>query len=108
MNPQNTSSEKFKLLDLQKIIVDENNSDKRPSDGDEGFAEFKRVSLQSICGTDGNIRVKPHSAVLNKNKSSTSRADTHFLAPIFSGEEEQHSHLSSVIQIRDQDESEAY
>lgn len=67
---------------------------------------MSRVSLQSITDNVGTVRVKPHSAVLNKNKSSTSKADT-FLAPIFSGEEEQQSHLSSVIQIKDQDESEA-
>lgn len=63
-------------------------SDKRPSAGSQVVDELKRVSLESSAGNESTVRIKPHSAVIHKNKSSTSRVDTHYLAPIFSGHEE--------------------
>ena len=110
MKPQYSSSDQLAFLDLQQVITDENNSDKRPSIC-QTFDEFKRGSLPAGSGgTDGtSARIKPHSALIqqNKNKSSTSRAfEGQALAPIFAGEEDQQSDLSSFIQIKDQDESE--
>lgn len=97
------------FLDLQKVIDDENGSDKLALSStilnSKTFDENKRLSLETInsklnhsndpssssaAAAAPNSRIKSHSAIIRKNKSSTSRggpgevSTAHYLAPIFS------------------------
>ena len=114
------------LLDLQKVLDDDNGSDKlalsNTIHNTKTFDENKRHSLETVNSNINNLnhshepnsaaqnsRIKSHSAIIRNNKSSTSRAGhgevstSRYLAPIFSSgspggaDGEEESHLESII-----------